>query len=76
MTYTVGVEVRRYATVTVDAATEEEAFEQACQKAIEDSDQVDWNNSVVDTCEVISAIENFCEAYDRDFEERREEKIA
>lgn len=68
----VGVEVRRYATVTVDVDTEENAADVAAKLVLENPDEADWNEPVVDYCQVHQTIDEVGPESDRAYEERRE----
>lgn len=72
MKYIVGVETRRYATVTVEADTEEEAFDTAAKIAVEEPEKADWNEVVADTCTIIGEVEEYSPKYDQAYEEKKE----
>lgn len=72
MAITLGLEVRRYATVTVDTNDLEEAYKQAPQMVLEDDSGISWNAPEVDYLEFLSqTIEADCGS-DLAFERRRE----
>ena len=68
----VGVEVRRYATVTVDVDSEDDAADVAAKLVLENPDKADWNEPVVDYCQVHQTIDEVGPESDRAYEERRE----
>ena len=72
MKYIMGIETRRYATVTVEADTEEEAFDTASTIVVEEPEKADWNETAVDTCTVVGEIQDYSPEYDRAYEEKKE----
>ena len=76
MTYQIGLETRKYCTVTVCADNADEAVELAIQKAKDEHFDVSWNEMECDTADILSVSGSEPFDSDRLYDERREEWIA
>lgn len=72
MAITMGIEIRRYATVTVDTDDMDEANQMAANMVLEDDPSVDWNQPEVEYQEVICQTDDGDSFSDRAYQERRE----
>ena len=75
MAITIGVETRRYATITVDTDDLDEAFEQASALVLEDHHDVSWNDAVVDSMSFISQTESDSGYADLMFQRMRDNAV-